>query len=531
MVASNSSDFQERIWLVQILLSSGRQADAEAEIQQAVELSKTDPDRWITLVQFMIVTKQLDKAEKAIKDAETVILPDQAPLTLAQCCEMMGKAYEPISQGSTEQWYTKATEWFEKARAAHPDDFSILRRITSFYLQTKQIAKAEIQLNAILKEGTNPQNAERIAWARRTLALALSADPQRARDALSVLEGGSETKDKQETRVLRDPEDLRVLARVLEVQKTVTDRKRAIEILESLVGKNLANADDRFLLARLYEISDDWPRARQAYRELNLRTRNTRDMETLNRRPLYLGQFVNSLLRNHKVKDDQDLSEAEDLVDELKQLQPNQLNPLVLEVEVARARNEVEKAVGLIQTAVARPGLAPIAIKTFAELVEKLGRFDIAEQLYRRYESLPNVGDGKLVRAMFLVRRGQIKDALAICDPLWANPRDAEMAAATCISLVGSANPPFDPQQIEKVTGRLEEAIKQKADSPFLLVGLGNCRERQNRYDEAKSLYETVIKRGSHDAPGSVNARRMIATSYNNLAWLLALKDNQGKTR
>ena len=70
MVATNSGDFQERIWLVQILLSSGRQADAETEIRQAVELSKTDPDRWITLVQFMVVTKQLAKAEKAINDAE-----------------------------------------------------------------------------------------------------------------------------------------------------------------------------------------------------------------------------------------------------------------------------------------------------------------------------------------------------------------------------------------------------------------------------------------------------------------------------
>ena len=98
------------------------------------------------------------------------------------------------------------------------------------------------------------------------------------------------------------------------------------------------------------------------------------------------------------------------------------------------------------------------------------------------------------------------------------------MAAATCISLIGSANPPFDPQQVEKVTGRLEEAIKQRTDSPFLLVGLGNCRERQNRYDEAKSLYENVIKRGSQDASGSVNTRRLLATSYNNLAWLLALR-------
>ena len=81
---------------------------------------------------------------------------------------------------------------------------------------------------------------------------------------------------------------------------------------------------------------------------------------------------MNGLLRNHKAKDDQDLVEAEDLVDELKQLQPNQLNTLVLQVEVARARNQIDKAVDLIQTSAARSGLgAPLTLKTLAELAEK----------------------------------------------------------------------------------------------------------------------------------------------------------------
>ena len=34
---------------------------------------------------------------------------------------------------------------------------------------------------------------------------------------------------------------------------------------------------------------------------------------------------------------------------------------------------------------------------------------DIAEQLYRRYEALPNIRDGKVVRAMFLGRRATLK--------------------------------------------------------------------------------------------------------------------------
>jgi cellulose synthase operon protein C len=202
---------------------------------------------------------------------------------------------------------------------------------------------------------------------------------------------------------------------------------------------------------------------------------------------------------------------------------------LLLEVEVAQARNQVDRAVELIQTSAARPGLAPLALKPLAELAERLGRVDIAEQLYRRYEALPNVRDGKIVRAKFLGRQGQIKEALDLCEPLWADPRDVEVAAAACISVVTSAKALSDPEQLERVTSRLKQAIKQRTDSTFLLVGLGNCLEQQKRYDEAKTIYQSVINRGNRDAGASPNTTRWLASSYNNLAWLLAFKDDQGK--
>ena len=119
-------------------------------------------------------------------------------------------------------------------------------------------------------------------------------------------------------------------------------------------------------------------------------------METLNHRPLYLGEFVRSLLRNHKAKDDQDLIEAEDLVEELKQLQPDHLNTLVLQVEVARARNQFEKALDLIQTAAQRLDLAPLAIKKLAELGRE----------FRSSSSLPNnfIDDTRLCQLFEMAR-------------------------------------------------------------------------------------------------------------------------------
>ena len=94
-VAANPGDFDVRLWLTQILLASGRQADAETELRQAVELSKNDPVRWITLVKVLAETRQPEKAEKAFKEAQTNLaqLTEPTPsLAFAECCELVGRA-------------------------------------------------------------------------------------------------------------------------------------------------------------------------------------------------------------------------------------------------------------------------------------------------------------------------------------------------------------------------------------------------------------------------------------------------------
>jgi tetratricopeptide (TPR) repeat protein len=226
-VAVNPGDFQERLWLVSILLKTGRQADAEVEIRRAVDLSKTDPDRWITLVQFLVFTKQPEKAAKAIEDAEATLPQAQAPLALAQCCALMG-GLTSGDEDATKAWYARAKGWFETAQAAHPDDLSIARRLTDFFLRTKQMAEVEAQLDAILKRGANAQNTETVAWARRTLArtLASSNDQQQVRRALAVMEStGPTITGGQAAKGSEDPEDLRVLAQVLAAQNTARRQK------------------------------------------------------------------------------------------------------------------------------------------------------------------------------------------------------------------------------------------------------------------------------------------------------------------
>ena len=274
------------------------------------------------LVQFLVLTKQPTKAVQAISDAESALPASLAPLALAQCCAQLGRFYEGIDETEKTRWFARTKGWYEKAIAAHPDDMLVARRLTEFYVQTKQMDEVEAQLEAILKAGSNAKNAEIKAWARRTLSLALAStnDPQRLSRALSILDPVAA--GKSGAKALEDPDDLRALAQVLEAQRAPEHRKRAIEIMELLVEKNLANTDDRFFLTRLEEASGQWPKALRIYHDLNVRTKNPRDLESLNRRSVFLTEFTRALLRNYKPGQDQDLSEAQDLVDELARRQP-----------------------------------------------------------------------------------------------------------------------------------------------------------------------------------------------------------------
>ena len=472
----------------------------------------------------MVITKQAQKAENAVREAKANLPPSQAPLALAQCCEIIGKA---STDEAATKWYGEAKEWYKKAEVAHPDDLSIKRRLTEFFLRTKQMSddrgsvERDLETRALVsrlpKRRLGP--GARSPWcSRRELT------SSGVRKALDFFEPNDQPAAiGHEGEALEDPEDLRVLARVLDAQKTVLQRKRAIEILESLADKNLANSEDRFLLAQLCELSGDWPRAREKYRELNLRTKVLPDMEALiNRRAYYLSTFADGLLRHHQSGDEQNLAEIQKLVDEIKQLQPNALGTVLIQVKLDQARNQLDEATKRIRAFADRPNQTPQVLEALAAEAEKLGQFELAEQLYDRRKAMPDVLRGKVLLAAFLGRRGRAKDALDICEPLWANTRDIKAVAAVCIDVLFGANSTRTPapEQLKRVAGWLDRALAKVQNEPsttsLLLVGLANIREQQGRYQDAETLYRRAMEQDDHDG-----------VSRNNLAWLTALNDNK----
>ena len=525
-IAANPGDFQERLRLVQILLASEHQDDAEKELREATALSPNDSNRWIALVNFLILTKQPKQAEKAIHEAETKLAPLQSPMALALCCEKLGQLFEDSGNAiEMKNWNDVAMKWYQKAELAQPDDQSIKRRLTEFFLRTRQISAARTYLETIRKQEGGTKNAETAAWANRALALVLASGTDRAQvsKALRLFErDGQSVPAGQEGKSVDDAEDLRVLVQVLDMQRTVVHRKRAAEILENLAIKNLATPEDRFSLARLYEVLGEWPKAKPKYQELIVRIRNLKNMETLSRRSVYLSQFARSLLQHCKSDDEETLNEVQNLVDELKQLQPDRLETFALQVEIFRARKQIDRAVELIRSVANQPNLSLQAYEMLAILAETIQKYDLAEQLYRRVADQSAAPRNKLALATFLARREHVTEALKICERLWSDISDVQAVAVACVSILfGSNDRPRTPEpaQINQVGSWFDQAVAQAKTQqrpvPGLFIAFGNLREKQGNYSEAKKWY---LQATESDPSG---------ISFNNLAWLTALKDGK----
>ena len=88
----------------------------------------------------------------------------------------------------------------------------------------------------------------------------------------------------------------------------------------------MADPEDRFKLALMYSKDGDWAKAQEQYRTLLAQTENTSDLEVFNRRPDYIAQFIDELLKHYQGDQRQEvLIEAQDLIDETESSSPRRV--------------------------------------------------------------------------------------------------------------------------------------------------------------------------------------------------------------
>ncbi len=480
-VSADSKDHRDLIWLGQVLCAANRWPEAEPLFRRAVAVAEQAPEAWVSLVHYLARMDQKDKAEALVARAREKLPKDEAALAAAQCYEILGRN-------------ERAQGLYEAALAARPKDLLVLRHLARFALRMGKLPQAERHLRTIV--ALQGKAGGDTSWARRLLAVVLVAggDYQQSRQALAVL-GILDRDQLRDLTAGETAEDLRAKALVLASQRTLAHKRRAIEILEGLSGKQ-PQAEDQFMLAQLYEAVGDARRAREQM--LTLLARQPDE-------PRYLAHFTASLLKSER------LPEAEARLARLEKLEPKTFRTLRLKALALQARGKAAEALPFLSEFA---GGDPGRLGAVAQLLDQLGQGAAAEELYRKLAAESKRPESVLVLALFLGRQGRAEEALRLCEGAWKTcPADKVVQVSLEVLFTAKGG----VAHAETVARQLEAARAAAPDKTGLAMGLAAVRRLQGRYADAVTLYREVVRRDKADA-----------LALNNLAWLLALGEGKG---
>jgi len=501
-VSPLSKDYRDHIWLGQILAAAGKPAEAESALREALALSPTNPDPWVALVQFFHRHGEKAKAEATLLQAQAKIPADQALLPLAQCHELLGQI-------------EKASQLFEAALAARPQDPAVLEAVALFHLRRDDRAKAQVFLEKIIGLQAIPVKDK--AKARRDLAVVMAAPGgfQQTQKALEMLGLGKNISPKDDPGQSADANlaDERAKMVILAQQTSPRQRRQAIAILQQLARLQVISNEEQFLLGQLYESVGEWPKAREQL--LSLLTATEAKLEQAGNAKAkegeafatYLTYFCTGLVRHDS------LGEAQTWLAKLETVEPATLRTLGTKARVLAKQGRGAEAVApLAALAEKKPDL----VQTVAALLEEIGQDKEAEKMYRRLvtQSRSKAPESVLVLAQFLGRRHRTDEALDLCEKAWQDCKPDAVASASVLVLYTAKS---GEAQWRRVAGWLERESAKKPGDAKLLGSLAAVRRLQKDYRGVVALCRRILELEKSDT-----------LTMNNLAWLLALDANEG---
>jgi tetratricopeptide (TPR) repeat protein len=266
----------------------------------------------------------------------------------------------------------------------------------------------------------------------------------------------------------------------------------------------------------MYSKDGNWAKAHEQYRTLVAQTENTSDLEVFNRRPDYIAQFIDELLKRCQGGQRQEvLIEAQDQIDKLKALRPDAFNVVAFEARLYKAQDQMDKAIELIRAIARRPNLSDPAWQLLANLADELGETKLAEELLRQLLEKSDRPENRLALAKFLGRHGRGKEAVDLCEQLWNVKTNPEELANGTLDVLSFPDGDRNKTQLDRVASWMEKGLEKHPRSPRLTIALASLRERQGRFQDAQALYAQGVQQGSDNWK-----------ALNNLAWLMALRND-----
>jgi cellulose synthase operon protein C len=478
-VKDDSKDYREHLWLGQLHRANNQMKEAEASLNKALELAPDKPEVWVALIGFLADSDRKQEAEARLKEAEGKLSREKAALDLAKCYEFLAR-------------WDDAEKLYAAALAAQPRDVNTLRAATAFYWQHGQAAEARKCLETL--STLKGKSAPEAAWAKRmlTILIALDRDYQKAEEALKALDRAEGDKEGDLSAEAKT-ENLRTRVMVLSLQPDPGKRLEAIKILETMKNEGRLAPEDRYLLAQLYEVTGEWPRAREMMLSL---------VGAGNTSPVFLLRMAASFLRENEV------DVARTCLTQIKKAaSPQALAPLVLEAHILKAEGKVSPAVELLQKYAT--GTKEANLLQVAGAIEQI-KPPAAEEYYRKYVEQSKQPESVLVLAVYLGRQNRANEGLDLCERAW---RTCPAAAVAFASVGVLSTVQATQEQLRRVDRWLGDAMTKEGMTPALTFDLANLRNLQGRFQEAEALYRKLL-----DQP------KPIPEALNNLAWLLAFR-------
>jgi len=468
----DAHDFRALMW-EGLVLAETNNPEAEKKLRAAVESARSEPEPYVVLVQYLARQKREKDAEAVLEQVRRQLPAQKVELTLGRCYEILGRRQSAQAR-------------YEEALNGHRQDAAVVRRVAGFYWNTGKLAEAEPLLRDIVEKRVANPSTEDLNWARWHLALVLanSTDYGRFREALGLVglaldDNGQLIRDAERER-FDSSDNRRFQARVLASQATHRPfRQRARELLEEMEQSKALPADDRFILAMLYEAENEWSKAKPILSELA----NQKEPA-----PRHLAYYVQTLLEHKELREAAKMLEELETLEEQHGSEPNAFAAVELRARLLEEQNAGDKAIKILEDHIKRKNADPNEVLLVLNSMRRQKKF---VQAYQR--CLQTWKEGK-------------------CSPEVMG--GASLALFRTMQAFGV--PPSD-DQVSTIEQYLNRALEAKPTSVILMLHLAELYSQRGRWDEAEAMYRRVLQ--PENEPKNIVA-------LNNLAWLLALRSS-----
>jgi tetratricopeptide (TPR) repeat protein len=453
----------------------GDMAKAEEALRQAVQLDKSSAHAWVLLVNTLVSSGKQSEAEAVVESAQEQVPAKERELVLAQC-------YEALRD------LKRAEQSYLKTIGEKPRDLLTNQAVASFYLRTDRRDEAMKYLDTIKSEGalaTSPTDKEIVSWAERGRAVAIATDGnwQEFKQAEELLLQNEENIRKSGN----EPDSSHLLLRIalLAEREEPECVRAAVALFEELQRRQPLQASEMVNFARQYERVGEWQKAK----DLMLKVLSGPSPE-----PLYFLGYAEMLLRNNELADVDFWLNRYDRV-------RNDIRSLPIRVRLLVRQGSEKQAVALLNRLLGRPPWTAARLpqaRLAASQLHQLRQYTEAETIWRGFIQTEPSGVIMLATTVGMNPERDLNDALKLLEASlkFHTPREVLLVG---MEILRARKADAQRNHFEDLGRWYKAAIEASPDDPQLEMLLGDMWEIRGDLNRAEQQYRRVLARNDLD--------------------------------